>query len=68
MVWSDFEIPRSFIIENSKKRINFSTESVTNVTFLEVDSNSDIFKQASENNLDGFGSTCGLKDVAMKIC
>ena len=39
MVWFDFEIPQSFIVENSKKSINFNTGCVTNVTFLEVGSN-----------------------------
>ena len=33
MVWSDFEIPQFFMIENSKKRINLITECVTNVIF-----------------------------------
>ena len=33
MVWSDFEIPQFFMIENSKKRINLNTECVTNVIF-----------------------------------
>ena len=33
MVWSDFEIPQSFIVENSKQGINFKTGYVTNVTF-----------------------------------
>ena len=33
MVWSDFEILQSFIVQNSKKRINFNTGCVTNVTF-----------------------------------
>ena len=67
MVWFDFEIPQSFIVENSKKSINFNTGCVTNVTFLEVGSNCDIFKQTSENNPDDFRSTCGSKDVAMRI-
>ena len=31
MVRSEFEIPQSFIVENSKQRINFN--SVTNVSF-----------------------------------
>ena len=36
MVWSDFEIPRFFIIKNSKKRINFNAGYVTNVTFWKL--------------------------------
>ena len=35
-VWSDFEIPRFFIIKNSKKRINFNAGYVTNVTFWKL--------------------------------
>ena len=50
MVWSNFEIPRSFIVENSKKRINFNRECVKNVTFLQVRNNCVIFKQVSEYN------------------
>ena len=46
MVRSDFEIPQSLIVENSKQRINFN--SVTNVA--EPRSNFDIFKQALKNN------------------
>ena len=33
MVRSDSDIPQSFIVENSKQRINFNTECITNVTF-----------------------------------
>ena len=33
MVWSDFEIPLSFIVENSKQRINFIIGCVKNVAF-----------------------------------
>ena len=43
------------------KNINFNIGYVTNVTFLEVGSN-------SKNNPVGFHSTCGSKDVAMTIC
>ena len=68
MVWSDFEILRSFTAENSKKRINFNTRCVTSVTFLEVDCNCDTFKQAPENNPDEFRSTRGSKNVVLKIC
>ena len=57
MVWSDFEIPQSFVIENSKQRINFNTAYVTNVTFQEVDSNCGMFKQASENRPNEFRNT-----------
>ena len=46
MVRSDFEIPQSLIVENSKQRINFN--SVTNVA--EPRSNFGIFKQALKNN------------------
>ena len=38
------------------------------MTFLEVGSNCDTFKQASENNPDEFRSTRGSKDVLMRIC
>ena len=31
MVWSDFKIPQFFIVENSKRRINFIRERVTTV-------------------------------------
>ena len=50
------------------KNINFNIGYVTNVTFLEVGSNYDIFKQASKNNPVGFHSTRGSRDVAMTIC
>ena len=43
MIRSDFEIPQSFIVKNSKQRINFN--SVTNVSFLKPGSNFGIFKQ-----------------------
>ena len=33
MVWSDFEIPQFFMIENSKKRITLNTKCVTNAIF-----------------------------------
>ena len=33
MIWSDLEIPLSFIVENSKRCMNFNTGCVTNVTF-----------------------------------
>ena len=39
LVCFDFEIPQSFVVENSKWRINFYTGCVTNVNFSEVDSN-----------------------------
>ena len=67
MVWSDFEILQSFIVQNSKKRINFNTGCVTNVTFQEIGSNCGIFKQASENSPNEFRSTCGSKDVAIRM-
>ena len=66
MVWSDFEVPQSFIVENSKQRINLNTVCVTNVTF-QVSNNSGIFKQALENSPNEFRGICGLKDVAMRI-
>ena len=50
MAWSDFEIPQSFIAENSKQRIHFNTGCATNVPFWEYGSNFGIFKQASENS------------------
>ena len=68
MVWFDFEIPQPLIVENSNKCISFDTRYVTYVIFLEVGSNCDTFKQASENNPDEFRSTCGSKDVAIRIC
>ena len=33
MVWSDFEIPQTFIVEYSKQSINFNIGYVANVTF-----------------------------------
>ena len=48
MVRSDVEIPQSFIVENSRKRINFN--SVTNVSLGKPDSNFGIFKQPSKNS------------------
>ena len=63
---SDF--PQSFIVKNSKQRINFNTRCVANVTFWEVASNHGIFKQASENSPNEYRSTSGSKDAAMKIC
>ena len=59
MVTSDVETPQSFIVENGKQRINFN--SVTNVSFWEPGSNFGIFKQPVR-------STCGSKDVVMRIC
>ena len=50
MVRSDFEIPRSFLVENSEQRIHFNTGCVTNMSFWELGSNFGIFKQASENS------------------
>ena len=41
---------------------------MSNITFLKVGINCDIFKQASENNRDEFRSTCRLKDFAIRIC
>ena len=49
MVKSDFKIPQSFIVENSKQRINFN--SVTNVSFWEPGKNFGTFKQPSKNIL-----------------
>ena len=46
MARSDFEIPRFFIVENSKQRINF--KSATNVPFWEPGSNFVIFKEPSK--------------------
>ena len=48
LVRSDFEIPQSFIVGNSKQRMNFN--SVTNVTFWEPGNGFDIFKQPSKNS------------------
>ena len=67
MVQSDFE-SQSVIVANSNQRINFNTEHVSNVTFQEVGSNCGIFKHASQNNPNKFRSTCGSKDIAMRIC
>ena len=47
MVRYDFEIPQSFIVVNTKQRINFN--SVTNVSFWEPGGNFGIFTQSSEN-------------------
>ena len=58
MVWSDFEIPQSFIVENSKQRINFNTGCVTNMPFWELGSNFGIFKQAWKNSPNGFKRCC----------
>ena len=58
MVRSGLEISQSFIVENSKQRINFN--SVTSVSFWEPGSNFGIFKQPLKNSI-----TCGWKDVAM---
>ena len=38
------------------------------MSFYKVDINCAIFKQALETSLDKCNSTCGLKDVAMRIC
>ena len=67
MVFSDFGIPQSFIVENSKQSINFNTGCVTNMTFQEVDSNCIILKEALENSSKEFRSTCGSKDAAVRI-
>ena len=48
MVRSDFKIPQSFIVENSKQRINFN--SATNMSFWEPGSNFGIFRQPSKNS------------------
>ena len=68
MVWPDFEIPQSFIVENGKQSINLNIGCVTNVTFDKVGSNCGILKQASENGPNEFRGTCGSKDVAIRIC
>ena len=68
MVWSDFEICQSFIVENKKQRVNFNTGFVTNVTWQEVASNRNIFKQVLENSLNEFGNTRSSQDVKMRIC
>ena len=65
IVWSDFEIPQSFIVGNSKQRINFNTGCVTNVSFWEFGS----YLVSSSNKLRKIvRSTWGSKDVARKIC
>ena len=64
MVWFDFEIPQSLIVENSKQRINSNGVCVTNVTFQ---GDFGVFKQASENRRNEFRSTCDSTDVAMRI-
>ena len=46
-----------FIFENSKHRINFIRERVTNVTLKGIGSNCGIFKQASESSPNEFCST-----------
>ena len=48
MVRSDFKIPQSFIVENSKQRINFN--SAINMSFWEPGSNFGIFRQPSKNS------------------
>ena len=68
MVWFDFEIPKSFIVENSKSSINFNTRCVKNVTLLEAGSICDIIKQASENRPNKSRRTSGSKAVAMRTC
>ena len=68
MAWSNFEIHQSFIVENSKQRINFNITCVANVTFQEVGSYCGILKQTSENSPSEFRITCGSKDVAMRLC
>ena len=40
---------------------------VTNATFYQVGSDCGIFKQTSENSPKEFRSSCGLKDVAIRI-
>ena len=62
MVRPDFEIPQSFLVKNSKNHINFNN--VTNVSFWEPSSNF-----GTSNNLRKIvGSTCGWKNVAIRIC
>ena len=63
-----FEIPQTFIVENSKQGINFNTGYVTNVTFQEVGGNCNVSKRASENGPNELRSTCGSKDAAVRIC
>ena len=67
MDWSDFEIPQSFIVKNSKQRINFDTGCVTNVTFYQVGSIFVTFK-VLENSPNELRNTCGLKYAIMRIC
>ena len=52
MIWSDFELSQSFIVENSKQCIHFNAGCAT--------------KQASENSPNGFHSNYGSKNAAMK--
>ena len=47
MIWSDFELSQSFIVENSKQCIHFNAGCAT--------------KQASENSPNGFHSNYGSK-------
>ena len=68
MVWSNFETPQSYIVENRNQPINLNTGCVTNVTFQEVGCNCGIFKQFLQNILNEFRSICGSKDVAIKFC
>ena len=56
MVWSDFEIPQPFIVENGKQRINFNL--FANLVVMLVSSNR--FRKIVR-------STCGSKDVATRI-
>ena len=67
MVWFDFEVPKSFIVESSKSSINFNTRCVKNLT-LEAGSICDIIKQASENRPNKSRRTCGSKALAMRTC
>ena len=62
MVRSDFKIPQSFIVKNSKQPINFS--SVTNVSFWKPDSNFVIFKEPSKKS----PYRLWLNVVAIRIC
>ena len=68
MAWSNFQVPKSSIVENSNQCVNFNKECVTHMSFYKVDINCAIFKQALETSLDKCNSTCGSKDVAMRIC
>ena len=67
-MFAGFEIPKIFIVENSKQGINFNTGYVTNMTFQEVGGNCNESKRASENGPTESRSTCGSKDAAMRIC